>query len=179
MKIYISYQVLHKQQEAQLLLSNAEISLQFIIRLKSFRVGAFLSSVCLSIRQYNCLSNLSVGTTVLPSVHSYYTPIQSVWLSICSVCSSVHSDSAHQSICHFKGQFDPTDRNYRTSESIINKYSSQTDYPSVCSPSIHSVHPSSWQVNLSADLSIQSIRPSDGRSDIFFLFGKKALLWKL
>ena len=36
-KIYISYQVLHKQQEAQLLLSNAEIFLQFIIRLKSFR----------------------------------------------------------------------------------------------------------------------------------------------
>ena len=44
-KIYISCQVLHKQQEAKLLLSNAEIFLQFIIRLKSFRVGAFLSEL--------------------------------------------------------------------------------------------------------------------------------------
>ncbi|KAK2558573.1 hypothetical protein P5673_018750 [Acropora cervicornis] len=34
-----------KQQETQLLLSNGEISLQFIIRLKSFRVGAFLSEL--------------------------------------------------------------------------------------------------------------------------------------
>ena len=45
MKIYISYYVLHKKQEAQLLLSNAEISLQFILCLKSFRVGAFLSEL--------------------------------------------------------------------------------------------------------------------------------------
>ena len=44
-KIYISCQVLHKQQEAQLLLSNAEIFLQFIIRLKSSSVGAFLSEL--------------------------------------------------------------------------------------------------------------------------------------
>lgn len=47
-------------------------------------------SLCLSIRQYNCLSNLSVGTTVRPSVHPYYTSIQSVLSSICSVCPSVY-----------------------------------------------------------------------------------------
>lgn len=44
-KIDISYQVLQRWQEAQLLLSNVEISLQFIIRLKSFRVGALLSEL--------------------------------------------------------------------------------------------------------------------------------------
>ena len=42
--IYYMY-VLHKKQEAQPLLSNAEISLQFILCLKSFRVGAFLSEL--------------------------------------------------------------------------------------------------------------------------------------
>ena len=145
--------------------------------------------ICLSICPSVCLFGLSIHLSVCPSdnicricllvppsihlsIHPYYTSIQSVWSSICSVCLSVHSYSGHQSICHFKGHFHPTDRNDRTSEIIMNKYSSQTDYPSVCSPSIHSVHPSSWKFNLSLDLSIQSIRPSDGRSDVFFLFGK-------
>ena len=37
--------VLQRRQEAQLLLSNADISLQFIIPLKSFRVGALVSEL--------------------------------------------------------------------------------------------------------------------------------------
>ena len=44
----------------------------------SLSVRSVHPSLCLSIRQYNCLSNLSVGTTVRPSVHPYYTSIQSV-----------------------------------------------------------------------------------------------------
>ena len=56
-------------------------------------------SVCLSIRSYNCVSNLSVGTTVRPSVHPSILYIHSVCLvvrlfslSICPfrLCSSVH-----------------------------------------------------------------------------------------
>ena len=122
------------------------------------------------------MSNLSVGTTVRPSVHlsihPYYTSIQSVWSSICSVCPSVHSDSAHQFICHFKGHFDPTDRNDRTSESIINKHSCQTDYPSVRSPSIHSVHPYIRPARNSICLSIYLFSPfvhrMDGRTSFSF-----------
>ena len=138
----------------------------------SLSVRSVHPSLCLSIRQYNCLSNLSVGTTVRPSVHPYYTSIQSVWSSIFSVCPSVHSDSAHQSICHFKGHFDPTDRNDRTSESIINKFSSQTDDPSMCSPSIHSVHPYIRPASNSICLSICLFSPfvhrMDGRTSFSF-----------
>ena len=152
-------------------------------------------AVCLSVCQSVHQSVYSVGPSISLSVHqTKWLSVQSVcWYhrppicpsilyihSVClvvhlfslSICLSVYSDPAYQSICHFKGQFDPTDRNDRTSEIIMNKYSSQTDYPYLCSPSIHSVHPSSWKFNLSVDLSIQSIRPSDGRSDVFFLFGK-------
>lgn len=65
----------------------------------SLSIRSVHPSLCLSIRQYNCLSNLSVGTTVCPSVHPSILYIHSVCLvvhlfslSICPfrLCSSVH-----------------------------------------------------------------------------------------
>ena len=47
-------------------------------------------SVCPSDNITVCPTCLSVGTTVRTSVHPYYTPIQSVWSSICSACPSVY-----------------------------------------------------------------------------------------
>ena len=132
-------------------------------------------SVCPSGNITVCPICLLAPPSVHLSIHPYYTSIQSVWQSIFSVCPSVHLDSAHQSIwsiCHFKGHFDPTDRNERTSESIINKYSSQTDYPSVCSPSIHSVHPYIRPAGNSICLSICLFSPfvhhMDGETSFFF-----------
>ena len=127
-------------------------------------------SVCPSGNITVCPICLLVPPSVHLSIHPYYTSIQSVWSSIYSVCPSVHSDSAHQSICHFKGQFDPTDR---TSESIINKHSCQTDYPPVCSPSIHSVPPyirlASNSICLSICLFSPFVHRMDGRTSFFFL----------
>ena len=65
----------------------------------SLSIRSVLPSLCLSFRQNNCLSNLSVGTTVRPSVHPSILYIHSVCLvvhlfslSICPfrLCSSVH-----------------------------------------------------------------------------------------
>ena len=129
-------------------------------------------SVCPSGNITVCPICLLVPPSVHLSIHPYYTSIQSVWSSICSVCPSVHSDSAHQFICHFKGHFDPTDRNDRTSESIINKHSCQTDYPSVRSTSIHSVHPYIRPARNSICLSIYLFSPfvhrMDGRTSFSF-----------
>ena len=103
---------------------------------------------------------------VPPSVHlSICPPIHTIHPFSLSGRPSVHSDSAHQFVCHFKGHFDPTDRNDRTSESIINKYSSQTDYPSMCSPSIHSVHPYIRPASNSICLSICLFSPFVHRMD--------------
>ena len=144
-------------------------------------------SICPSVRLFGLSTHLSVcpsdNITVCPicllvpsSVHLSIHTIHPFSLSGRPNVQSVHSDSAHQFICHFKRHFDPTDRNDRTSESIINKYSSQTDYPSMsgsmCSPSIHLVHPYIHPAGNSICLSICLFSPfvhrMDGRTSFSF-----------
>ena len=107
--------------------------------------------------------------SICPSILYIHSVCLVVHLFSLSICLSVYSDPAYQSICHFKGQFDPTDRNDRTSEIIMNKYSSQTVIR-LCAvhPSIQSIRPAGNLICLSICLFSPFVHQMDGQTSFFF-----------
>ena len=129
-------------------------------------------SLCLSIRQYNCLSNLSVGTTVRPSVHPYYTSIQSVLSSICSVCPSVYlfiqTLRISPSVISRDNLIQPTEMTGPVKLSWINIPVKPIIRLCAVHPSIQSIRPAGNLICLSICLFSPFVHQMDGQTSFFF-----------
>ena len=138
----------------------------------SLSVRSVHPSLCLSIRQYNCLSNLSVGTTVRPSVHPYYTSIQSVLSSICSVCPSVYlfiqTLRISPSVISRDNLIQPTEMTGPVKLSWINIPVKPIIRLCAVHPSIQSIRPAGNLICLSICLFSPFVHQMDGQTSFFF-----------
>ena len=129
-------------------------------------------SVNLSIRQNNWLSNLSVGTTVRPSVHPYYTSIQSVLSSICSVCPSVYlfiqTLRISPSVISRDNLIQPTEMTGPVKLSWINIPVKPIIRLCAVHPSIQSIRPAGNLICLSICLFSPFVHQMDGQTSFFF-----------